>query len=129
VLNVLAGGDELGAAMVSHPGTRMISFTGSVAAGKSIAEAAGRQMKQVVCELGGNDAAIVLDDVDVKAVAPRLYGAAWAQVPASRTGCRGLGALRTARRADVILMRRGQRVAVRRGGGFLRGAGGALASW
>ena len=77
VLNVLAGGDELGAAMVSHPGTRMISFTGSVAAGKSIAEAAGRQMKQVVCELGGNDAAIVLDDVDVKAVAPRLYGAAF----------------------------------------------------
>jgi len=77
VLNVLAGGDELGAAMVSHPGTDMISFTGSVSAGKSIAGAAGRQMKQVVCELGGNDAAIVLGDVDVKVVAPRLYGAAF----------------------------------------------------
>ena len=77
VLNVLAGGDELGAAMVSHPGTNMISFTGSVAAGKSIAEVAGRQMKPVVCELGGNDAAIVLGDVDVKMVAPRLYGAAF----------------------------------------------------
>jgi acyl-CoA reductase-like NAD-dependent aldehyde dehydrogenase len=77
VLNVLAGGDELGAALVNHPGTNMISFTGSVAAGKSIAEAAGRQMKQVVCELGGNDAAIVLGDVDVKVVAPRLYGAAF----------------------------------------------------
>ena len=42
VLNVLAGGDDLGAALVNHPGTNMISFTGSVSAGKSIAEAAGR---------------------------------------------------------------------------------------
>jgi acyl-CoA reductase-like NAD-dependent aldehyde dehydrogenase len=77
VINILAGGDQLGAAMVNHPGTRLISFTGSVSAGKKIAEAAGRAMKPVVCELGGNDAAIVLPDVDVKVVAPRLFGAAF----------------------------------------------------
>ncbi|HEY6788520.1 MAG TPA: aldehyde dehydrogenase family protein [Trebonia sp.] len=77
VLNVLAGGDDLGAALVNHPGTSMISFTGSVSAGKKIAAAAGRAMKPVVCELGGNDAAIVLPDVDVKVVAPRIFGSAF----------------------------------------------------
>jgi acyl-CoA reductase-like NAD-dependent aldehyde dehydrogenase len=62
---------------VSHPGTRLISFTGSVPAGKKIAEAAGRAMKNVVCELGGNDAAIVLPDVDAAAVAQKIFGSAF----------------------------------------------------
>ena len=53
----------------------MIGFTGSVAAGKKIA-AAARRLKNMVFELGGNDAAIVLDDVDVKKVAPKIYGSA-----------------------------------------------------
>jgi acyl-CoA reductase-like NAD-dependent aldehyde dehydrogenase len=77
VVNILAGGDDLGAAMVEHPGTRMISFTGSMSAGKKIASTAGRQMKNVLCELGGNDVAIVLPDVDVKAVAPRIFASAF----------------------------------------------------
>jgi len=77
VVNVLAGGDELGAAMVNHPATRMVTFTGSVAAGRKIAAAAGSQLKNVVLELGGNDAAIVLPDVDVAAVAPRIVAAAF----------------------------------------------------
>jgi acyl-CoA reductase-like NAD-dependent aldehyde dehydrogenase len=77
VLNILAGGDETGAALVEHPGTSMISFTGSVAAGKQIAAAAGRQMKNVLCELGGNDVAIVLPDVDAAAAAQRIYAAAF----------------------------------------------------
>lgn len=77
VVNILAGGDELGAAMVEHPGTRMISFTGSLSAGKQIASAAGRQMKNVLCELGGNDVAIVLPDVDVAAVAQRIFASAF----------------------------------------------------
>lgn len=77
VLNILAGGDEAGAAMVAHSAARMISFTGSVAAGRQIAAAAGRQLKNVVLELGGNDAAIVLPDVDVAAVAPSLFGYAF----------------------------------------------------
>jgi len=77
VLNVLAGGDELGAAMVSHPLTRMVTFTGSVGAGRKIAAAAGQHLKNVLLELGGNDAAIVLPDVDVEAVVPRIFGAAF----------------------------------------------------
>jgi acyl-CoA reductase-like NAD-dependent aldehyde dehydrogenase len=77
VLNIVAGGDDVGRALVAHPKTRMVSFTGSVAAGKAIAEAAGRQMKNVLCELGGNDAAIVLPDVDVPAVAQEIFNSAF----------------------------------------------------
>ena len=76
VVNILAGGDEVGKAMVSHPTTRMVAFTGSVAAGKSIASAAAPTLKNLLMELGGNDAAIVLDDVDPKKVAPAIFGAA-----------------------------------------------------
>jgi acyl-CoA reductase-like NAD-dependent aldehyde dehydrogenase len=77
VLNIVAGGDELGAAMVAHPTTGMVSFTGSVAAGRQIAAAAGALSKRTVLELGGNDAAIVLPDVDVDTVAAQLFGSAF----------------------------------------------------
>lgn len=77
VLNIVAGGDDVGKTMVSHEATRMISFTGSVRAGMAIMESAARDLKRVALELGGNDAAIVLDDVDVKQIAPRLYGPAF----------------------------------------------------
>jgi acyl-CoA reductase-like NAD-dependent aldehyde dehydrogenase len=77
VLNILAGGNELGAQMVAHPVTRMISFTGSVAAGQSIAAAAASSLKNLVLELGGNDAAIVLPDVDVETVAEAIFNAAF----------------------------------------------------
>ncbi|HEY3736734.1 MAG TPA: aldehyde dehydrogenase family protein [Jatrophihabitans sp.] len=77
VLNIVAGGDDIGRAMVEHPKTRMVSFTGSVAAGRAIAEVAGRQMKNVLCELGGNDVAIVLPDVDLPAVAQEVFNSAF----------------------------------------------------
>jgi acyl-CoA reductase-like NAD-dependent aldehyde dehydrogenase len=77
VLNILAGGDELGAQMVAHRVTRMISFTGSVAAGQKIAAAAAPSLKNLVLELGGNDAAIVLPDVDVETVAESVFNAAF----------------------------------------------------
>lgn len=73
VVNVLAGGDELGRWMTEHPGIDKISFTGSVATGKKVMASAATTLKRVTLELGGNDAAIVLDDVDVKAVAPKLF--------------------------------------------------------
>jgi acyl-CoA reductase-like NAD-dependent aldehyde dehydrogenase len=77
VLNVLAGDDAIGAAMVTDPRVRLISFTGSVAVGKKIAAQAGERMKRVIAELGGNDAAIVLPDVDVKKTAPLMFKAAF----------------------------------------------------
>ena len=77
VLNVLSGGNELGAHLATHPGVRKISFTGSVATGKKIMGYAVDDLKRVTLELGGNDPAIVLDDVDPKAVAERLFWGAF----------------------------------------------------
>jgi acyl-CoA reductase-like NAD-dependent aldehyde dehydrogenase len=77
VLNVLAGGDELGEWMTAHAGIDKISFTGSVESGKKVMASAAGTLKRVTLELGGNDAAIVLDDVDPKAVAPKLFFAAF----------------------------------------------------
>ncbi len=76
VVNVLAGGDDLGEWMTAHPGIDKISFTGSVATGKKVMARAAASLKRVTLELGGNDAAIVLDDVDPQAVAPKLFFAA-----------------------------------------------------
>jgi acyl-CoA reductase-like NAD-dependent aldehyde dehydrogenase len=77
VLNVLGGSDEVGAWMTPHPAVRKISFTGSVPTGKKIARAAADDLKRVTLELGGNDPAIVLPDVDPKAVAPKLFWGAF----------------------------------------------------
>ena len=76
VVNVLAGGDDLGALMTAHPGIDKISFTGSVATGKKVMASAAGTLKRVTLELGGNDAAIVLEDVDVADVAKKLFFAA-----------------------------------------------------
>jgi len=73
VVNVLAGGDDLGQWMAEHPGISKISFTGSVATGKKVMASAAATLKRLTLELGGNDAAIVLDDVDPKAVAKKLF--------------------------------------------------------
>ena len=76
VINVLAGGDALGGLMTAHAGIDKISFTGSVATGKKVMASAAGTLKRITLELGGNDAAIVLEDVDVKAVAAKLFFAA-----------------------------------------------------
>ncbi|WP_028080686.1 aldehyde dehydrogenase family protein [Solimonas soli] len=73
VLNVICGGDALGPLMTAHAGFAKISFTGSTATGKRVMEAAARDLKRLTLELGGNDAAIVLPDVDVDAVAEALF--------------------------------------------------------
>ena len=78
VFNVVTGGDELGAWMTSHPIPRKISFTGSVATGKKVAAAAAPDLKRVTLELGGNDPAILLDDIDAADVADRVYRQAFA---------------------------------------------------
>ncbi|MFI8089477.1 aldehyde dehydrogenase family protein [Streptomyces sp. NPDC086080] len=73
VINVVTGGDELGKAMTSHPIPRKISFTGSIPAGRSVAVNAAHDLKRVTLELGGNDAAIVLDDADLEKTAATLF--------------------------------------------------------
>lgn len=78
VLNIISGGDELGPLMTAHPGFQKISFTGSTATGKRVMESAAKDLKRITLELGGNDAAIVLPDVDVDEVAMQLFmGAFW----------------------------------------------------
>ena len=78
VLNVLSGGDEVGKWMTAHPGIDKISFTGSVPTGKNIMQSSADSLKRVTLELGGNDAAIVLEDADPVAIAPKLFAAAFA---------------------------------------------------
>lgn len=77
VLNVVSGGDGLGAWMTSHEVPRKVSFTGSVATGKKVAVSAAPDLKRVTLELGGNDPAILLDDVDPAVVADRLFSGAF----------------------------------------------------
>lgn len=77
VVNVLAGGDELGRWMSEHPSIDKISFTGSVATGKQVMASAAGTLKRITLELGGNDAAIILDDVDPQAIARKLFFAAF----------------------------------------------------
>jgi acyl-CoA reductase-like NAD-dependent aldehyde dehydrogenase len=65
VVNIVPGGRELGAYLVSHRDVDKVAFTGSTAAGRSIAEACGRLLRPVTLELGGKSAAIILDDADL----------------------------------------------------------------
>jgi len=63
VANVVVGpGDPVGDALVEHPGTRLVTFTGSTAVGRSIAEKAARATKRVILEMGGLDPFVVLED-------------------------------------------------------------------
>jgi len=66
VLNVVQGlGSEAGVALVEHPDADLVSFTGSAAAGRWIAETAGRRLAKVCLELGGKNALVVCDDADL----------------------------------------------------------------
>jgi len=77
VFNVISGGDALGSWMTGHDTPRKISFTGSVATGKKVAAAAAPDLKRVTLELGGNDPAILLDDVDPATVAEKVFAGAF----------------------------------------------------
>ena len=72
VLNVVAGGDEVGQAIVKDPRIAMVSLTGSVETGKWIARTAADTLKRVHLELGGNAPVIVFDDVDIDDVVPKI---------------------------------------------------------
>jgi acyl-CoA reductase-like NAD-dependent aldehyde dehydrogenase len=73
VVNVITDVNDLGGALTSHPDVAKVAFTGSTATGRKVAASVAPTLKHVTLELGGNDAAIVLDDVDPKEIAPKLF--------------------------------------------------------
>ena len=77
VLNVVHGlGEEVGAAIVAHPGTQVLAFTGSTSVGRSIAETGGRLLKRISLEMGGKNPVIVMPDADLGlAIDGVLWGA------------------------------------------------------
>ncbi|WP_182357681.1 benzaldehyde dehydrogenase [Tomitella gaofuii] len=74
VLSLVPGGAQTGGAIVEDPRVRVISFTGSTAAGRKVGEAAARHLKRAHLELGGNSAMLVLPDADLDAA---ISTAAW----------------------------------------------------
>lgn len=77
VINSVTGGGEVGGALVAHPLVRKISFTGSTPTGRAVMRGGADTLKRLTLELGGNDAAILLDDIDPAMVAPRIFQSAF----------------------------------------------------
>ena len=76
VLNAITGDTRIiGDALCGHPGVDMVAFTGSTAVGRQIAHVAG--MKAMLSELGGKDAALVLDDADLDLAADEIVKGAF----------------------------------------------------
>lgn len=78
VFNTVTDANDLGGVLTQHPDVRKISFTGSTATGKKVMASAADSVKRVTLELGGNDAAIVLEDANPKEIAPKIFGTAFA---------------------------------------------------
>jgi acyl-CoA reductase-like NAD-dependent aldehyde dehydrogenase len=76
VVNVIVDLNDLGTALTGHPDVAKVAFTGSTATGKKVMESVAGTLKRLTLELGGNDAAIVLEDVNPKEVAPKIYAGA-----------------------------------------------------
>ncbi|KAM6478063.1 Aldehyde/histidinol dehydrogenase [Trichoderma sp. SZMC 28011] len=77
VVQVLGGDEQLGPQLVRHPGIQKISFTGSTAAGKKVMEACASTVKRLTLEMAGNNASIILPDVDVEKTAPLVAAGLW----------------------------------------------------
>lgn len=74
VIQCLSGDDSLGPMVTEHPGVDKISFTGSTLTGKRVMASCAKTLKRVTLELGGNDPAIICDDVDIDAIIPQVSG-------------------------------------------------------
>lgn len=72
VIQCLSGDDSLGPMVTEHPGVDKISFTGSTLTGKRVMASCAKTLKRVTLELGGNDPAIICDDVDIDAIIPQV---------------------------------------------------------
>jgi acyl-CoA reductase-like NAD-dependent aldehyde dehydrogenase len=77
VLTAVTGGRELGERLAGHPDVDKLMFTGSTATGQAIIKSSADTVKRLTLELGGNDAGIVLPDVDPMAIAEGLFWGAF----------------------------------------------------
>jgi acyl-CoA reductase-like NAD-dependent aldehyde dehydrogenase len=77
VVNTVSGSDQLGEWLCTHPKVGKIAFTGSIRAGRQVFSAAAADMKRISLELGGNDPAIVLDDIDPAWLADKIFASAF----------------------------------------------------
>ncbi len=75
VINIITGPGSVGGLITGHPDVSKVAFTGSTPTGKRIMESASGNLTRCTLELGGNDAGIVLPDVNVKEMAPKLFAA------------------------------------------------------
>lgn len=76
VFNIICDENELGPILTRHPDIAKVAFTGSTATGKKVMQSAAESVKRVTLELGGNDAAIVLDDVEPRKIAQKVFAGA-----------------------------------------------------
>lgn len=90
VLNIISGGNELGQWMTEHPGIGKIAFTGSTATGRKVMASSAANLKRLTLELGGNDPAIVLPDVDPKKIAKDLFWASFSNSAQFCVACKRL---------------------------------------
>lgn len=77
VVNVVADDGSIGPILTAHPGIDKVSFTGSTLVGKSVMRNAADTLKRTTLELGGNDAAVILDDADLDKVVPEIFSYAF----------------------------------------------------
>ncbi len=84
VVNMVTGGPEAGAALVSHPDVGVVSFTGSTATGRKVSEAAARLFKHCHLEMGGKNVVMVMEDADLDLA---VDGAVWGGFGTSGQRC------------------------------------------
>jgi aldehyde dehydrogenase (NAD+) len=88
VVNLITGtGGEVGDPIVANPDVNVISFTGSSATGRAIAEKAGRQLKRLSLELGGKNGVVVLADADLDLATDGILWSAFGTTGQRCTAC------------------------------------------
>jgi acyl-CoA reductase-like NAD-dependent aldehyde dehydrogenase len=73
VFQTLTDQNDIGAFLSGHPNVAHVSFTGSTPTGKKVLASASDTLKRFTLELGGNDAAVILDDADIDKIAPSIF--------------------------------------------------------
>jgi acyl-CoA reductase-like NAD-dependent aldehyde dehydrogenase len=73
VVNIVVDQNDLGPLLTQHPSIAKVAFTGSTATGKKVMASVADSLKRLTLELGGNDAAVVLDDADPAATAQQVF--------------------------------------------------------